>query len=360
MGDNKSVTPWDPTGFWKAVNESRKMAAELRYIDLAVPYIKNDAAYVSSEEVYGPTDSIKVKVGWTYPFYLTIRQPASLATEGWADNVEKHLQGLVTKADTWAEREFSGLRTRVDDVTQPFASAYVSAAQQIKDEVADKLTTSVPEELSTALDLGIEQFWGPTAESFQTGYVDRFGAARENQIFVAKGCGIICAAAGGIIKQAQHSLMNAVCTTRDALKSQLLARPSENSGVAELATILMIASNVADLLGVFELPESVEKALNVTSTMIGFAEKGVELGEEQKFTATTAEEIVSGMNGKVTTLLERYDSHWTSLQSDRVARLNGVIDEMPEDKPFYPPRPALADGAGPGDFYYHNSPKHDG
>ncbi len=360
MGDNANETPWDPSGFWDAVNESMKLAAELRYLDLAVDYLENDATYPSPNEVYGPTDTINIRLGWTYPFNFSIRQPASLATQGWADGVEAHLQGLVGTAATWAQGEFSSLRSRVDDVTQPIAATFVTAAQRLKDDVANALSTTVPEELSTSLDLGIEQFWGTTAEAFQTGYVDRFGAARENQIFVAKACGVISAAAGGIVKQAQHSLMNAVCTTRDALRSQLLRRPSQHSGVAELSTILMIASNVAELLGVFKLPESVERALEVSSTMIEFAQQGVELGKTEEFTAATAEQIVSGMSEKVTTLLERYDAHWDSLQSERVARLTGIIESMPTDKPFFPPRPDLADGATPGEFYYHNSPMHDG
>lgn len=360
MGDNASETPWNPSGFWDAVNESMRLAAELRYLDLAVDYLKSDATYPSPNEVYGPTDTINIRLGWTYPFNFSIRQPASLATEGWAAGVEEHLQGLVETAASWASGEFSSLRSRVDDVTQPVAATFVSAAERLRADVADALTNTVPEELSTSLDLGIEQFWGATAEAFQTGYVDRFGGARENQIFVAKACGVISAAAGGIVKQAQHSLMNAVCTARDALRSQLLERPAHHSGVAELSTILMIASNVAELLGIFELPESVERALDVTGTMIGFAEQGVELGKKEDFTATTAEQIVSGMSGKVTTLLERYDAHWDALQSDRVARLTGIIDGMPTDKPFFPPRPDLADGSAPGEFYYHNSPMHDG
>jgi hypothetical protein len=356
----RTETPWNSGGFWDAVNESAALAAELHYIDLAVAYLEDPARTVGHEETYGGTTTVVITLGWTYPVRISIRQPTSFATQGWMDNLNQTLQGFVDEGASWAQSEFSGYGSKVQDAALPSSAAFESLAQRLNDDVADALTTSVPEELSTSLNLGIESFWGSTAETFRTGYVDRFGEARENQIWVAKASGVISAASAGIIKQAQHSLMNLMCTGRDTLKAQLLARPSQHSGVAEVSTILMLAANAGELLGLFKLPDAVEKALGVTSTMIGFAEKGVEFADEREFTATTAEQIITKLYEETTTVMTRYDAHWADLQSDRVSVLSAAIGDMPTDKPFYPPRPELADGGGQGDFYYENSPRHNG
>jgi hypothetical protein len=356
----QTTEPWDPSGFWDAVNESCALAAELRYIDLAVEWLEDPARTVGDEETYGSTESIPITLGWTYPVHITLRRPSTFVTQGYVDGLTETLQGFVDQGASWAQAEFSGYGSKVQDAALPLASAYENLAQRLNDDVADALTTTIPEELSTSLNLGIEEFWGSTAETFRTEYVDRFGEARENQIWVAKASGVISAAAGGIIKQAQHSLMNLMCTGRDTLKTQLMARPSQHSGVVELSTVLVLAANAAELLGVFKLPDAVEEALGVTSTMIGFAQQGVDHADTREFEAKTAEEIVSHLQSETTTVMSRYDAHWADLQSERVQTLDAAIAGMPTDKPFYPPRPALADGADPDDFYYENSPRHNG
>lgn len=356
----QTETPWDAGGFWDAVNESCTLAGELRYIDLAVAYLEDPARTAGHEEVYGPVDTITITLGWTYPVPFRIRQPRVFATQGWADGLTEKLQGFVEEGAAWAQAEFSGYGAKVQDAALASSSAYEHLAQRLNDDVASVLTTTVPEELSTALNLGIESFWGSTAETFRSGYVDRFGEARENQIWVAKAAGVISAAAAGIIKEAQNSLMNLMCTGRDSLQAQLRARPSQHSGVAELSTILMLASNAAELLGLFKLPDAVEEALGVTSTMIGFGQQGLEYSSKREFTATTAEEITTHLYTETTEVMSRYDSYWADLQSERVSVLSAAIADMPSDKPFFPPRPELADGAGQDDFYYENSPRHDG
>lgn len=356
----QSTTPWDASGFWDAVNESCTLAAELRYIDLAVAYLDDPDRTVGHEEVYGPIDTIQVPLGWTYPFNVGIQQPRALATQAWVDGLNAKLQGFVDEGASWAQAEFAGYGSKVEDAALPSAAALTAMASSLNDDVADAITTTIPEELSTALNLGIESFWGATAETFRSEYVDRFGEARENQIWVAKCSGVIAAAAGGIVKQAQHSLMNLMCTGRDALEEQLMARPGQHSGVAQVSTILMLAANAAEVLGIFKLPDAVEEALGVTSTMIGFAEQGVEFAEEKKIEPRTAEDITTALYDQTTTVMSRYDTLWDSLKQERVTVLADAIAAMPADKPFFPPRPALADGATPGDFYYGNSPRHDG
>jgi hypothetical protein len=356
----QTTQPWDPSGFWDAVNESCALAAELRYIDLAVEWLEDPALTAGNQETYGTIESIPITLGWTYPVRISLSRPSVFVTQGYVDHLTETLQGFVQEGAAWAQAEFSGYGSKVQDAALPSAAAYEGLAQRLNDDVADQLTTTVPEELSTSLNLGIEEFWGATAEAFRTGYVDRFGEARENQIWVAKASGVISAAAAGIIKQAQHSLMNLVCTGRDTLKAQLLARPSQNSGVVELSTILVLAANAAELLGVFKLPDPVEDALGVTSTMIGFAQQGVEHADKREFEAKTAEEIITHLQEETATVMSRYDAHWADLNSDRVQTLDAAIAEMPTDKPFYPPRPALADGARPDEFYYENSPRHNG
>lgn len=356
----QTETPWDSGGFWDAINESCQLAAELRYIDLAVAWLEDPARTVGDEETYGGTTTVTVTLGWTYPVRISVRQPTVFATQGWLDDMNSTLQGFIGEGASWAEAEFSGYGSKVKDAALPSSSAYEYLAERLNDQVADALTTQVPAELSTALNLGIEGFWGSTAETFRTGYVERFGEARENQIWVGKASGVVAAAAAAIIKQAQHSLMNLVTTGRDTLKAQLRARPVEHSGVVEVSTVLMLAANAGELLGLFKLPEAVEEALGVTSTMIDFAQQGVELGEEREFSSRTAEQVVTHLYSETTTVMTRYDNHWADLNSERVVKLSEAIADMPADKPFFPPRPELADGATPDDFYYENSPRHDG
>lgn len=356
----QTETPWNSAGFWDAINECCQLAAELRYIDLAVEWLEDPARTVGDEETYGGTTTVTVTLGWTYPVRISVRQPTVFATQGWLDGMNETLQGFISEGASWAESQFSGYGSKVKDAALPSSSAFEHLALQLNDEIADELATRVPAELSTALNLGIESFWGTTAETFRTQYVDRFGEARENQIWVAAAGCVVSAAAAGIVKQAQHSLMNLVTTGRDTLKAQLLARPSEHSGVVEVSTILMLAANAGELLGLFKLPEAVEEALSKTSTLIDFAQAGVEFADEREFSSRTAEQIVSHLYDETTTVMTRYDTHWADLNSERVMHLSEAIADMPADKPFFPPRPELADGAGQDDFYYENSPRHDG
>lgn len=211
----KTETPWDAAGFWDAVNESCTKAAELHYIDLAVAYLKDPAFTVGDEETYGPTVPVRVTLGWTYPVHVSVHRPASVVTDGWVDRLNETLQGFVEEGASWAKTEFAGYGDTVADAALPHASVYEAMATRLIDDVADAMTTTIPAELSTALNLGITSFYGSTAESFRADYVDRFGAARENQIWVAAAAGVVSAAAAGIIKQAQHSLMtwSAPCVT---------------------------------------------------------------------------------------------------------------------------------------------------
>lgn len=122
----------------------------------------------------------------------------------------------------------------------------------------------------------------------------------------------------------------------------------------------MLASEVSDVLGFFKLPDAVEEAISKTMDYVSFAQRGLEFVEEKEFSSTTAEELVTGLYSQTATVMTRYDNLWAGLQTDQVADLQQKIHDMPSDKPFFPPRPDLADGAGPGDFYYENSPLHDG
>lgn len=373
-------TPWDPGGFWDAIDQIRAYAAELYYLDKAVDYLEHDAPYPSANEVYGSTTTVPVRLGWTAPFTLTIRQPTSLATDGWIENINDRLQEFADAGGTWATSSLSSLGSRVIDLTAPSAAALTAAAERMVHDVQNTVVTTVPESLSASLQLTEGNFWGSTAESFYVDYVTPFGEARENQAFLAEGIAIVTAAGAAIVRQSQHSLMNAVCTTRDALKAQIELRQYQHSGAAEVATILMIAETANTLLGIFPLPsraagksgaaggaddETEDPGAYATNSLkqllqtgLSYAASAVETPAEFTIAEKTAEGLQQGLDDAIGQIITRTVRHWDDLASERVDHLADAVAEMHAAKPLFPPRPDLADGATPRDFHYENSPFH--
>jgi hypothetical protein len=350
--------PWDPGGFWEAVDEIRKHAAELYYIDKAVKYVETWVNYPSTAEAYTPAVRFDVEIGWTAPFTVTVERLEFQVDEGYFSQLQSTLQGFADTGASWATGELSGVGSGIVHLTTPDGDSLTSAAQNISEGVQDTLVTAVSGELAPGLQKTIGEWWGLAAEGFYNNFVTPWDGSRENQAYLANGIAVCAAAAGAIVRQSQHSLMNAVCTIRDTLKEQIELRQSQHDGGLTVSEVLMLAGAATSLLGVFKLPADIATTVTVSGVMIGFASSGVESGETKSLPSQTAEEMVADLHEVIGDIVSRTETHWDGLL-DKVSEVHGKVDAMPKDKPLYPPRPDLADGAKPSDFYHSSSPLYD-
>jgi hypothetical protein len=356
--------PYDMRELYRKLAEIQGYFAELRYIDTALPYLEQEKSSWWHNAPLGPgVDYVEAQFGTTFPFKKTYTVPMDFIRLPWQEGkkteVLAHLQTLATEANTWAATEVEAITSRIKPYTWPVGSSYESrcikpvqdAHRDLHDEISadfGKLRQSIGRWEGSAADSFAENFYHPFEHTLRS----------QLQLLTALAAGI--AAAKTIAQSTQHSLMNIVHYTGEALRDQLrlsqskaeLARQEAIKNIAVIggATLSVFGGLVAGgSLWAMSMP-AVTAGVGIAATTIpdgGWIALDLH--------GTTATDLISSMSDAVThTIVNDNDQHeelrieiQKALSRARALRSSG--DD--KDGRLVPVQPDLVSGVNANDFY---------
>ncbi|WJK36287.1 hypothetical protein [Solwaraspora sp. WMMA2065] len=249
-----SIT-YDPQEFYRTLSEIQGYFAELRYIDTAMAFLEEEKASWWHQTPVGPgTHYIEVRFGPTFPFTKIYHVPADYVRMPWHDSrkdeVEEHLRTLAREAATWAATEVDAITTRVKPYTWPAGAWYESQCIEPILSAHDALADEVSADFGK-LSHSLGNWEGEAADNFATNFYNPFEhiLRSQKQLLTALAAGVTAAKA--IAESTQHSLMNVVHYTGEALREQLELAQSmaELARQESLRNILIIAGGAATVFG---------------------------------------------------------------------------------------------------------------
>ncbi|MFY1699927.1 hypothetical protein [Solwaraspora sp. WMMA2101] len=249
---------YDRRELYRKLSEIQGYLAELRYIDTALAYLEAEKSSWWHKTPVGPgVDYIDVEFGTTFPFRKVYTVPLDYLRLPWQDDekreeVQAHLRGLAAAANTWAATEVEAVTSRIQPYTWPVGSTYDSQCVQPVLDAHLTLNYEIGYDFGK-LRHSLGNWRGEAADAFASEFYHPFEQTLRSQmqLLLALAGGI--AAAKAIAESTQHSLMNVVHYTGEALRDQLRLCQSE----AELArqeairNIAVIGGAAASVFGGF-------------------------------------------------------------------------------------------------------------
>ncbi|MFV2018198.1 hypothetical protein [Micromonospora sp. LOL_023] len=340
--------------------------AELRYIDTGLAYLEGKKSSWWHNTPVGPGIAyVQARFGTTFPFEKTYTVPIDYLNLPWQnprqeeiDEVTGHLQTLAKEATTWAATEIEALTSRIQPFTWPVGSTYES--QCIEPVLGARMT--LHDEISHdfgKLRHSIGNWEGDAAETFASKFYHPFEQTLRSQmqLLLALAGGI--AAAKAIAESTQHSLMNVVHYTGEALREQLQLSQSraELARQEALKNVMVIAGSTASVFGgilaggglwAMTMP-TVAAGIGVAATAIpdgGWAALNLR--------GSTAADLLSSMSDAVSSVIRNDHAQHRNLSDDveaALTRVNRIRDGSDgDDSRLIPMRPGIVSGVDGNDF----------
>lgn len=227
--------PYNMRELYRKLAEVQGYFAELRYIDTALPYLEQEKSSWWHNTPLGPgVDYIEAQFGTTFPFKKVYTVPMDFIRLPWQEGkqaeVQAHLQTLATEANTWAATEIEAITDRIKPYTWPVGSLYESHCIQPVEAAHRDLHDEISVDFGK-LRQSIGRWEGSAADSFADNFYHPFEHTLRSQLQLLTALAAGIAAAKTIAQSTQHSLMNIVHYTGEALRDQLKLSQSK----AELA-----------------------------------------------------------------------------------------------------------------------------
>ncbi|MGH3681878.1 MAG: hypothetical protein ACRDT2_16715 [Natronosporangium sp.] len=354
---------YDREAFYEALGQVRGLLAELRYIDRALAYLREQRITLG-EEFWAGHVSFQIELGRTAPFtrWCSVPDPVPLPWEGlpWHTNaketeVRAQLAELAGEAETWAAAEISSLTERIAPLTEPIADRYESRLIRPLETVHDTLSYEVSSDVGK-LAHSLGGWEGAAADSFASHFYHPFGdiLRRQRELLTALAAGL--AAAKAIVESTQHSLMDVVHQVRDLLHAQLQQRAEDAGPGREAARTAVIISAGAGVLAAVASGGGLwTVGLTAFAGATSVAATGVpdEAATDHQLAGSTAEELLAALTNAVvlvdTNESDQHDELAEAIRAvlERVASLRG---DGSDDR-LIPIRPDLVDGVDASNFY---------
>jgi hypothetical protein len=355
--------PYDMRELYRKLAEIQGYFAELRYIDTALPYLEQEKSSWWHNAPLGPgVDYVEAQFGTTFPFKKTYTVPMDFIRLPWQEGkkteVLAHLQTLATEANTWAATEVEAITSRIKPYTWPVGSSYESrcikpvqdAHRDLHDEISadfGKLRQSIGRWEGSAADSFAENFYHPFEHTLRS----------QLQLLTALAAGI--AAAKTIAQSTQHSLMNIVHYTGEALRDQLQLSQSK----AELArqeaikNVAVIGGAASSVFGGLVAGGSLwAMTMPAVGAGVGIAATSIPDGgwAALNLRGSTALDLLASMSDAVTRVVRNDSAQHRELSEDvetalrRVELLRSGSDG--DDGRLIPVRPDIVSGVDGSDF----------
>jgi hypothetical protein len=350
-GTNEGPVPFDRVEFRRLLGEVSRYLAELRHIDEALAYLA--ARDVAPGAGPGPNPgTIEIHLGRTYPFVATLRS-YSAWNPATREAIQVHLDELYLEADRWATADITTLGERVRTLTTPRTRRYDRIVQDLE-AVYFPLAALIKDDFGE-LRHTLGNWQGDAAENFASKFYHPFGKVLDNQAWLVDALAVMFERSKVITELSQHSLMNAVVATRDALLEQLQQRSEGNPGPS-LKEVLIIGSAAAGVLAAltFSAPAAAAGFVAISSAL-GYAATQVpdsEDAERRTLTGASAEELAESMASAVSRILVNVGRQFGEVE-DELKRLSDHLNSMRQADTLVPKRPYLTDGPTPSEFYHN-------
>ncbi|ROO60276.1 hypothetical protein EDC02_2135 [Micromonospora sp. Llam0] len=361
-----SIT-FNPREFHRKLSEIQGYFAELYYIDTAMAFLEKEEASWWHQTPVGPgTHYIEARFGTTFPFTKIYHVPADYVRLPWHESrkeeVEEHLQTLANDAETWAATEVNAITTRVKPYTWPVGAWYESQCIQPILSAHDMLTDEVSADFGK-LSHSLGNWEGDAADNFATNFYNPFEHTlrSQKQLLTALAAGVTAAKA--IAESTQHSLINVVHYTGEALREQLELAQSmaELARQESLRNILVIAGGAATVFG------GILGGATATAGGLWVASSGVVAGGVSIAATTipdggwaaldlqgsTAADLLRSVSDAIGQIIENDSDQHAALRDVTQEALNRVdsLRSGDEDGRLIPVEPNILSGVDGTDFY---------
>ncbi|WP_326553414.1 hypothetical protein [Micromonospora sp. NBC_01813] len=360
-----SIT-YDRNELYRKLSEVQGYFAELRYIDTGLAYLEGKKSSWWQNTPVGPGVAyVQARFGTTFPFEKTYTVPVDYINLPWQDprqeeidEVTGHLQTLAKEANTWAATEIEAITSRIQPFTWPVGSMYESqcvepvlgAHMTLYDEIRNDFGK---------LRHSLGNWSGEAAETFASGFYHPFEHTLRSQmqLLLALAGGI--AAAKAIAESTQHSLMNVVHYTGEALRDQLqLSQAKAELARQEAVKNVMVIGGAA--LSVFGgiLAGSGLWAMTMPTVAAGVGVAATTIPDggwaALNLRGSTATDLLSSMSDAVGRVIRNDSAQHRNLSEDveaALTRVNRIRDGSDgDDGRLIPMRPDIVSGVDGNDF----------
>jgi hypothetical protein len=325
--------------------------AELRYIDLAEPYIVERNREIAASGVPIGHNYVQVQLGTQFPFTSqSILLPDTASTE-----IElRAFDTLAGQASQWAAGEMDFLVHLIRGIMHYPTEGYGPMDGSL-DGVRETLETEAQENFGYLGD-EIADWEGTAASEFKSLFYNKYGDARDNQMYLVGALRGALEASRRIIEFSQQSVINGVTEAREALLDQLRLRAAGDdiSGSARVA--LMVLAGAATVLGaVVEAPLWAAATVASVEFGAGAAAEAIptELAEDRDIKGASAEELHVSLLDAIRDV-DAFLGRELDYLHDELRSLRGTVRSLHDEHLILPKRPRLAEGVG-GEEFYHTS-----
>jgi hypothetical protein len=356
--------PYDPSEFQQKLSAVQGYLAELRYIDTAMAYMEDEKAnwWYSLAPFVGTTSHIEVEYGTTFPFTKRYEVPEDRFL--WEDSrkgqVESRLRVLAEEANGWAADGIDDIARRVEPFTWPVGPLYESEC------VAPVLTAHEDLAWGVSNDFGLLRHslgrWeGAAADNFADRFYHPFEYTLDSQkrLLLALAGGITSAKA--IAESTQHSLMNVVHYTREALREQLqlAAAKAELARQESLRNTLIIGGATAAVFGTIITAGTGLWGISLATAASSGSIASTTIPDGGWVALTLRGATAADLLGAMSAAINQIDSNDYDQHDELRREVQAVLDRVEavregsdgEDGPLIPIRPNLVDGVDGNDFY---------
>lgn len=358
-----SIT-YDRDEFYRELTEVQGYLAELRYIDTGMAYLEEEEArWWQGLDLVGPGSFyIEIDFGTTFPFKKKYRVPDDHIHFFWEDSKKERfvdrLRALAEEANTWAADEIKAIIDRVRPFTWPTGLLYKNNCIDPVLAAHDTLDDEVSVDFGR-LEHSLGSWEGDAADNFATNFYNPFEHTlrSQKQLLTALAGGITAAKA--IAESTQHSLMNVVHFTREALREQLelCQARAELARQESIRNVSIIAGGAATVFGGFISGGGLWAiGAGVVAGGVSIASTAIPDGGwiALDLHGATAADLLSSMSDAIG-LVVRNDSYQHEKLGEEIQMVLDRVDALRasdrEDGRLIPVQPNIISGVDGTDFY---------